>query len=221
MKAIVFDMDGVLVDVSASYRAAIQKTAEFFLGRPVDPSIIQRLKNKSGNNDDYDLTLKIIQLGGKNPEPVEVERKFELFYWGNKNDGFVRNERWLFDYGALKKIYARYKLGIVTGRPKKDADFALKQFTARNFFDIVVCAEDVGDRKKPNPCGLRLALRHFSTKDAVYVGDNVDDMAMAVTAGIPAIGVAKDDGLKSLLMEHGAIEVIESVNELPAILEKK
>src|SRR3989344_976532 len=218
MKVIIFDMDGVLVDVSQSYRIAIQKTAEFFLNRPVSPDVIQRLKNRGSNNDDFDLTRRIINSRGIFPEQNEIESKFNNYYWGRKNDGLVRNEMWLFDYALLKKVYNKYKLGIVTGRPRKDAEFALKQFTAKNFFDVVICAEDVGDKKKPNPFGLRLALRHFSTKEAIYVGDNVDDVEMANVAGIPAVGVAKDPQLKSLLAEKGAKHVIESVNDLPEIL---
>ena len=34
IKAIIFDIDGVLIDVSKSYRVAIAQTAEFFLGQP-------------------------------------------------------------------------------------------------------------------------------------------------------------------------------------------
>ena len=41
---------------------------------------------------------------------------------------------------------------------------------------------------------------------------------MANVAGIPAVGVAKDPQLKSLLAEKGAKHVIESVNDLPEIL---
>ena len=33
--AVLFDLDGVLIDVSASYRAAIRETAEYFTGDEV------------------------------------------------------------------------------------------------------------------------------------------------------------------------------------------
>jgi len=35
MKAVIFDVDGVIVDVSESYHRTIKETAELFLGREV------------------------------------------------------------------------------------------------------------------------------------------------------------------------------------------
>ena len=63
--ALLFDMDGVLVDVTHSYRLAIKQTAEAFLGRGVDFKEIQSYKNRGGFNDDWDLTEAIIRSAGK------------------------------------------------------------------------------------------------------------------------------------------------------------
>ena len=60
VKALFFDMDGVLVDVSRSYRRAVEETVEQFTGRQLLPSTIQRYKNLGGFNDDWKLTHAII-----------------------------------------------------------------------------------------------------------------------------------------------------------------
>ena len=61
MKAALFDMDGVLVDVSKSYLVAIQKTVEFYLNMTVGLREIQKYKNRGGLNNDWDLTECILK----------------------------------------------------------------------------------------------------------------------------------------------------------------
>lgn len=46
--AVLFDLDGVLIDVGASYRAAIRETAEYFTGEEVSAEEIQSFKDRGG-----------------------------------------------------------------------------------------------------------------------------------------------------------------------------
>jgi FMN phosphatase YigB (HAD superfamily) len=69
---IVFDMDGVLIDVSRSYRETVRKTARLFfagakgfekLPDPLFPlTDIAGLKQTGGLNNDWDLTAQAIHL---------------------------------------------------------------------------------------------------------------------------------------------------------------
>jgi len=71
-KLIVFDMDGVLIDVSASYREAVRKTARLFLAGTANfdklpdplfsPEELLRLKQTGGLNNDWELTARTIDL---------------------------------------------------------------------------------------------------------------------------------------------------------------
>jgi HAD superfamily hydrolase (TIGR01548 family) len=71
-KLIVFDMDGVLIDVSNSYRETVRRTARLFfdgakgfeqLPDPLLPlTDISRLKQTGGLNNDWDLTARVIHL---------------------------------------------------------------------------------------------------------------------------------------------------------------
>jgi HAD superfamily hydrolase (TIGR01548 family) len=71
-KLIVFDMDGVLIDVSNSYRETVRKTARLFfdgatgfeqMPDPLFPlTDIARLKQTGGLNNDWDLTAQAIHL---------------------------------------------------------------------------------------------------------------------------------------------------------------
>lgn len=65
LDAILFDMDGVLLDVALSYRAAIVETTQFYItrqlelsdtGHLIEPEETELFKFAGGFNDDWDLT---------------------------------------------------------------------------------------------------------------------------------------------------------------------
>lgn len=225
MKALIFDMDGVLVDVSQSYRLAIQKTAEFFLKKSILPEEIQEFKNAGGYNNDWDLTRALIKKEGKEVDESEVIDKFQSYYIGKKFKGFIRNEKWLLEPAVLSRLKSRYKLAILTGRPKDEAEYALKRFKTDKFFDVVVTMDDLPKNKhKPDPHGLQLVMKKLKTKKAVYFGDVVDDIIMAVKAGIRVIGIVPkyvDGNTRKLLLEKGAAKVLDDINQLEGVLDEK
>jgi histidinol dehydrogenase len=93
----------------------------------------------------------------------------------------------------LQKLYKKYKLGIVTGRPKEEAFFTLKKAGVRDYFDAIVTMEDVPKgMEKPDSYGIKLALSRLGRcyNNAIYFGDSIDDMKAAKNAGIEAIGVS-------------------------------
>ena len=69
---LVFDMDGVLVDVSESYRETIQQTVERFTGKRVSRETIQEWNNRGGWNDDWALSTAMIRDHGVNAQYDEV-----------------------------------------------------------------------------------------------------------------------------------------------------
>jgi haloacid dehalogenase superfamily, subfamily IA hydrolase, TIGR01548 len=54
--AVVLDIDGVLVDVSASYRRAVVDTVEHVHGETIDRAGVQQFKEAGGFNNDWELT---------------------------------------------------------------------------------------------------------------------------------------------------------------------
>ena len=225
MKALIFDMDGVLVDVSKSYRLAIQKTAGFFLKKKIDPAEIQQLKNAGGYNNDWDLTEALVKNKGAKVEKGELIEKFQEYYLGENFRGLIKNEKWLLNIDVLARLKSKYKLAILTGRPKSEAEYALKRFKVKKFFDVVITMDDIPKNKqKPNPYGLRLVTKKLRVKDAVYLGDAVDDVIMAAKARIKVIGIVPeymDSNTKELLLDKGAVAVLDDINQLEGVLDEK
>ncbi len=208
-EAILFDMDGVLIDVSSSYRVAIKKTVEHFLGEKIEMKEVKEYKKK-GYNDDWELTQAMVSSRGLDIPMEEIVEEFQKLYLGSEFDGYIKNERWLLDKGLLDRFKKDYRLGIVTGRPRMEAEYVLDRFRMREYFDALVTKEDAPG--KPDPSGINLALRKLGVKRAVYVGDNVDDIRAAKAAGVTPIAIGKE------FLKSGATLVLKSVSEIEEAL---
>ncbi len=209
---LIFDIDGVLVDVSKSYRLSIKRTVEYFTGRAVNSEIIQEYKNKWGLNNDWDLTESIIRDEGIAADKKFIISKFQSYYKKLKN-----NEKWLLNKKFLKKLSNKYYLAILTGRPKNETYYVLKKNKVGKYFSSVIAMEDIF-RQKPNPEGLIKILNQFSNSEAYYSGDSVDDMKAAILANVKPVGVLppqdKSKLLQNLLMRNGAKIVIDNINKI-------
>jgi HAD superfamily hydrolase (TIGR01548 family) len=221
--AIVFDMDGVLADVTESYRAAIVETVRHFTGKTVSPAHIQDYKNQGGWNDDWALSRKIAaDLGVEVPHDAVV-RYFQSIFFNGRDDALILRERWIPEPGLLERLAGRNALAVYTGRPRVETHFTLERFAPGIKFHPVVTADDVTEHK-PKPHGLIYAGRLLPGKALCYVGDTVDDARCASAARLPFIGICapenpREPELRRLLADEGAIAVLESVNQLESVLD--
>ena len=219
---LIFDMDGVLVDVSQSYRQAVIETVRRFTGAAVLNQEIQALKNRGGANNDWDLALEMIRSNGASPAREEVIEVFQKLCYGTNFDGLIRHERWLADDGLLPRLAARWRLALFTGRMRWEAQYTLQRVAPQAIFDPLVGMEDV-QREKPDPEGLLKILTAVRPERAYYVGDSMDDCRAARSAAVPFIGVASDanplrDELQRGFLQEGAQAVITSVNEMESVI---
>jgi HAD superfamily hydrolase (TIGR01548 family) len=211
---LVFDMDGVLVDVTESYRETVVRTVEHFTHKTISRDSIQDYKNQGGWNNDWLLSQKICQdLGVEAPYAAVVEYFNYLFL----DQGLIHRERWLPRDGFLDRLGQRFEFAIFTGRTTEEAEITLRREGVRDRF-LLVSANDV-TCEKPAPDGLlKIAAMHPGRK-LLYIGDTVDDARCAQAAYVPFIGVAarhspRREELADLLRREGAIQVIEDINEI-------
>jgi HAD superfamily hydrolase (TIGR01548 family) len=157
--------------------------------------------------------------------------------------GFIRDEPVLFDAEKLDAL-ADYPLGVVTGRPADEADIAQRR-AGLDVPDDHRFTMDDWEEGKPHPRALVTLAERFDVEapsassnqtqsddsySVVFVGDTLDDVRTARNAaeadpereyfgvGVLTGGLTGEEGRRKY-EEAGAEAVIDSVNDLPGLLE--
>ena len=221
---LIFDMDGVLVDVTESYRETITRTVEHFSGRRLAPAEIQEYKNQGGWNSDWKLSHHIVTAAGVAATFEEVKEYFQAIFHGDGTDGLMLRERWVARPGMLEKLNRQFRFALFTGRPKWEAELTLRRFAPEFEFSPIVGMEEV-ERPKPDPEGLLQITAANPGARAYYVGDTVDDARCARAAGVPFIGTAPPSNplyndLVRLFREQGACAIVDDINSLEEVFAK-
>jgi len=179
---LLFDIDGVLRDVSGSYRRAIQATVRHYSGWTPDPSAIDALKGEGLWNNDWEASLELLRrhhlATGTATEPPDAEDPLPLldplpqlddlaavfsgFYFGgdpwgppSQWEGFIRDEDLLVDPAFFDGLSAAgLAWGFVSGAEGPSARFLLEERLGL-VRPPLVAMEDAP--QKPDPSGL-LAL---------------------------------------------------------------
>jgi histidinol-phosphate aminotransferase len=216
-QGLLFDMDGVLADVSQSYRRAIIETAASY-GVEICAEEIRAAKTEEGSNNDWALTKKLLERHGVSANLAEVTERFENLYQGTaQRPGLRRTEKLLASPGLLESLSRRVPLGVVTGRPRADAERFLKENGVADRLSSLVCLEDAP--LKPDPRPVRLALEKLGIERAWMVGDTPDDLTAARRAGVLPLGVvAPGGGDQSVLTDAGAAKVLSKLDELQELM---
>lgn len=221
--SVIFDMDGVLVDATQSYRVAIADTFEYFTGVKVSQEKIQEVKNMGGYNNDWDLTEYLLRSVGSDIEREKIIDQFQKIYWAD-GKGAINNEEILVDIELLKKLKTKYNMFIFTGRLREEAEYTLDRLGIKDIFVDIITTSDIPEGKgKPDPYGLDLIKKKTLFDKIFYFGDTIDDIQCAESADVIPIGVLppqdKKDFLKNKMYEKGAVMVIDSLADINKVLE--
>jgi len=206
MKAILFDLDGTLVD---SQGDILSSFAEAFrgLGLPLPPR--ERLLGVIGMRLE-DCFAQV--LDGNEKLGTEGARLFRAYYHDHYLD---TTHPYPGADDVLRKLQGRYALGVCT---MKRADYALRLVSAFGWEVLVgaLVGSEEGFPAKPDPAMLLELCRRVGVevRDALYVGDTIMDARMAQAAGAPfafaAYGYGTLDGATGLPMRLK----LESVSDI-------
>lgn len=219
-EALLLDMDGVLADVSGSYRAAMVATAAEW-GVTVSAADIARVKAAGEANNDWVVTRRLLAEGGVTVDLDEVTRRFEAHYQGDGDrPGLWQRETLMMDRGQLEELARGRPLAVVTGRPRRDAERFLASHGLDRLIEVVVCMEDAP--AKPDPAPVRVALERLGVERAWLVGDTPDDVRAARAAGVLAVGVPAPGedphAARETLLAAGAATVLTTPEQILEVL---
>jgi len=323
---IIFDMDGVIMDVSGSYRDVVRQTTKLFfqparawekLPEPLfELSDLASVKQSGGLNNDWDLTCAVINLlysltarptisesqdpwtrwqetlsrsdvtsiaeflastdqplatllqhkGKPQDEFISglyagdvgsgniIKQIFQEIYLGYElfkstynlkpnfynSNGYILNEKVLIDRSVLEVLGRDNMLAIATGRPRAEAEYPLRHFDLKKYFNLIYTLDDClqeekrileekGEKvslSKPNPFMLDAIAEGLKDRffGYYYVGDMPDDMLAAANScfGFKSIGItvsAPDKlALENELKRAGANYMVENFEDLKGII---
>lgn len=221
---LIFDVDGVLIDVRETYWRSALQTMKFLTGESVTWTEFFEWKRKPGNNDDWRMVSRWATAKGVRTSYKQARAAFEPFYWGtDSKPGNVRREKWLITPQLVAKWARRRELNLFTGRTRQEFTYSFERWPGAKNFRTIITMDDA--RKKPYPDGLRKILGKRDPKTALYLGDNIDDALAAKAAGVPFMAIlprrsydykARATKFRAL----GALELLERARDVEKFLEK-
>ncbi|MEN8211856.1 MAG: HAD-IA family hydrolase [Thermodesulfobacteriota bacterium] len=217
--AVLFDLDGTLIDSIESYYRIVEIAFEKLDFPPVSRQKIFQ----AARQDPFDWSQILPDIPGETYEQTsrEVWKLIEKIY----PKEFLKNVHpFPFTGSTLKIIHAaKIKIAIATSTPKKNINDKIKildQAGVLDLIEVVICAGDV-KRQKPYPdplllCKDRLGL---TTDQCLYVGDMGIDIDAGRAAGMKTAGVLTGfETLKDLKAKKPDI-ILTSIADLPDVLD--
>ena len=206
MGAVIFDLDGTLLDTVPDIRASLNATLKEF----GYPEISYAATCAYVGNGAKKLVSRALPDGAENVE--EVYARFRERYGASKNE-----ETRVYD--GIKELLAHLKargvkLAVVTNKPQNATERVIGKFFP-DTFDFVG-GDDGSFPCKPDPSLARYAslTMRVAPRDCVFVGDGETDVLTAKNAGMRGIAVLWGYRTREQLAATGAKEFISSAFEL-------
>ena len=122
-------------------------------------------------------------------------------------------------YDGIKELIAKLRsMGCKTAVVSNKADYAVKSLCKDYFPDMldVAVGEREGIRRKPCPDSVNevMELLGADSVATLYVGDSDVDVETAANAGVDCAAVTWGFRSREFLAEHGAVTIVDSVDEL-------
>ncbi|TGV06175.1 HAD family hydrolase, partial [Mesorhizobium sp. M00.F.Ca.ET.186.01.1.1] len=113
-----------------------------------------------------------------------------------------------------------WKCGLCTGKDRKRTIHILEEFRLIDYFDGVVCSDDV-THPKPHPESLLVAIEQLQSgiDHSVFVGDGKNDLICAREAQVKSIAVAWGHNSVEVLQQEAPTFFAYSVDELRQALQ--
>ncbi|MBI2656773.1 HAD family hydrolase [Candidatus Woesearchaeota archaeon] len=192
VKAILFDLDGVLVDSIDAWYYTYDDIIRYFKAKPMPK---KEFKNIFGNTIEANVR-RIVKITTKEANRLAIK-------YFSKNYKYVK----IFPQtkSVLKKLSnSKAKIALITNTPNKILNLVLKHHKIKKYFNAIVTIDDV-KKGKPAPDMALKACRLLRVKpeNTILVGDTKNDMlagkrAGCITVGYKTKGDYRIDNLESI-----------------------
>ncbi|MFK7829260.1 MAG: HAD family hydrolase [Congregibacter sp.] len=212
LRAVIFDLDGTLVDTADDFVPAVQQLQRELGAAPLAAS---RIRSSVSNGSRALVKLALgLEESQQEFEPARL-RLLELY--AGVLGQFARPYPGMRELlGTLESLDIAW--GIATNKPREYTLPLLHSLSLKA--GSVICPEDVAE-PKPHPESLHKACRDLgcATHEAVYIGDHIRDIEAGKRAGLYTIAAAygyiePGDSAEA----WGADQIASSSTQLPSLL---
>ncbi len=205
-RAVLFDLDGVLVDSRASVARCINHALravglaehpEGQLHRFIGPPLASAFAELTASPIESTIVAACVES--------YRDRYAEMFLRETMVVPGIAE--------ALGDLSVEYRLAVATSKPRSFAEPLLEALQLRRFFDAVA-APDLKVQTEAKAITVGEALAALRPPRAVMVGDRSFDVAGAHAHGLPAIGVGWGIGSPDELVSAGADLIISAPRDL-------
>lgn len=211
--AVIFDLDGTLLNTLGDLRAATNHALEV---RGLPPHSMEEIRQFIGNG----IRLLICRAMPEGTPEAEIDAAlddFKAYYAAHIHDRTVPYD------GIPQLLTALKKRGIQVAVLSNKIDSASQQLI-EYFFPgktDVVFGEHVSVPRKPDPTSCRMVMQQLGVQpeQVLYVGDSGTDMQTAKNAGLYAVGVTWGFRSKEVLLKYGADVLVHRPEQILQILD--
>lgn len=184
LKAVLFDLDGTLVDSVPGLTEAVNGVLVELGGEPCGEDQV-RIWVGNGPQKLIERALEFRAI--KLPSEQALER-FRHYYQQTLGNAVCYSG---VREGLAQLKNAGLKLACVTNKSSHYTEPFLRQLELADSFDEVLCGDEV-DRPKPDPQSLHILCDRFGihASEAIMVGDSVNDLIPAEKINMPRIAVS-------------------------------
>jgi pyrophosphatase PpaX len=206
--AVLFDLDGTLIDTVELIRVSFEHATRTVLGEAIPDEITMAGVGQP-------LLRQFREMApGHEDELLRVYREFNMAH----HDDFARAYPGTRE--VLEDLRARgVRMGVVTSKGTAAATLGLATFGLADFFEVVVTADDVSVHK-PDPHPLRHAADAMGVelRYCVYLGDSPHDMQAALGGGAVPVAALWGAFTADEVLVPGVRLALGSIADLPALL---
>ena len=191
VKAVLIDLDGTLVNTLPDRIAAIQyglksldlpaiddQNVQYYVGDGVW-LLSERTLQESLANDPNRITDELIQA---------LANAYEAYYLAHICEQTILSKGALELLDALKSN--NIAIALITNKKNDLTDALLKSLGIYDYFDVIMAGQDGAHKPAPDLLLKALQVLNIDAKDAVMIGDSLDDREAAKLANIDMIGVS-------------------------------
>ena len=208
-KAIIFDMNGVLIDDEHIHELAFGKVLLNY-GVKISHDDYQKICAGKTDRAGFEELAKTYKIP-IDPDAAILEKgKYYLSLFPSQKRTFL---------GAIELVRAlsqKYVLALTSSAVKDEVELILQTFKIRELFKTIVSAEDV-EHGKPDPEPYLLTARKLglSPKDCVAIEDSPSGIHSAIASGMTCLAITTTHSKEELKQAN---QIFQSFAEIQTFL---